>query len=89
MKKGLMNSDNLYYDLINLNQNIIRYEKEHGYSPFDEPDDPALKSMISEKNRLQKEIKKCEMISIIENSYIFACDNEYWVSELKKKLEEW
>lgn len=83
-----MNKEELYAAFLDITQKISIYQKENGYSVFDEPDDPEFIKLLQEKKRLQVAIKKCEILEIIENSYIFAVDNDYWLAETKKKLEE-
>ena len=74
--------------LLSANKNKEEYIRKCGYNEqiLSQIDDDQLQYLINEENLILKQIKIHQTIEIIENSYLFANNNDFWVDEMKSLL---
>ena len=74
--------------LLSANKNKEEYIRKCGYNGqiLSQIDDDQLQYLINEENLILKQIKIHQTIEIIENSYFFANNNDFWVDEMKSLL---
>ena len=79
--------DEIYRKLIILEKqrdDIVRAKKLSYSESFR---DAEIKELECDRQNLLEELRKLQHVQVIQNSFLFASDNEYWVERLMKELE--
>ncbi len=78
----------IYTELILLEKqrDDIVHAKKLSYSEAFE--DAEVKVLESRRQTLLERVRKLQHVQVIQNSFLFAKDNEYWVGKLLDELDK-
>ncbi len=80
--------DEIYRKLIVLEQqrDDIVHAKKLSYSESFQ--DEKIKELECERQNLLEKVRKLQHVQVIQNSFLFASDHEYWLDRLMKELKD-